>query len=121
MKNRPIAIIVVSVLFIVAGITGFAYHIKEYFDPNFNKLEIVVVLIVRVLAVVCGILLFYGINWARWLAVIWILYHIILSFFHSTSEVIMHILLLIVVSVMMFHPKSAVYFKRRHGAGLGSR
>ncbi len=119
MKKRPIAVIIVSILFVLAGITGFAYHLKEYFDPGFNRLEIIWVLIVRVLAVFCGILLFYGINWARWLAVIWLIYHIILSFFHSASEVIMHTILLIVVAVLLFHPKSAAYFKQKgHDQGF---
>jgi hypothetical protein len=111
MKNRPIPVIIVSILFILAGCIGFSYHVKEFFEPNVKLYELIWVLLLRTLAVVCGLLLFLRINWARWLAIAWLLYHVLLSAFHSTSEMITHILLLIIVSVLLYHPASTEYFK----------
>jgi hypothetical protein len=115
MKNRPIPVIIVSILFILTGCIGFAYHIKDFFEPNDKPYELIWVLFIRILAVVCGLLLFLRINWARWLAVAWLLYHILLSALHSTSELITHIVLLIIVSVLLFLPVSNAYFKIKTG------
>ncbi len=111
MKNRPIPVIIVSILFILTGCIGFIYHVKEFFEPNIKQYELVWVLLLRILAVVCGLLLFLKVNWARWLAIVWLLYHILLSAFHSTSEMITHIVLLIIVSVLLYLPVSTAYFK----------
>jgi hypothetical protein len=111
MKNRPIPVILVSFLFILTGCIGFIYHVKEFFEPNNKLYELIWVLVIRILAVVCGLLLFLRINWARWLAVAWLLYHILLSALHSTSEMILHIILLIIVVVLLYLPVSNAYFK----------
>jgi hypothetical protein len=111
MKNRPIPVIIVSVLFILTGCIGFIYHVKEFFEPIDKLYELIWVLVLRILAVVCGLLLFLGINWARWLAVAWLLYHIVLSIRHSTIEVITHIILFIIVIILLYLPVSTAYFK----------
>ena len=116
MKNRPIPVIIVSILFILTGCIGFSYHIKEFFEPNDKLYELIWVLLLRILAVVCGLLLFLRINWARWLAVAWLLYHILLSALHSTTEMITHIVLLIIVSVLLYLPVSTAYFKIKTGS-----
>ena len=35
------------------------------------------------LAIVCGVFLLRGHNWARWLALAWIAFHVVLSAFHA--------------------------------------
>src|SRR5687768_16171964 len=111
MKNRPIPVIIVSIVFILTGCIEFIYHFNELFEPNDKLYESIWVLLIRILAVVCGLLLFQGINWARWLAIAWLLYHVLLSVLHSTSEMIMHIVILILVSVLLYLPASSGYFK----------
>jgi hypothetical protein len=113
MKKRPIAVILVSVLFVLTGCMGIAYHAKEFFDPTYTPIQLVLVLFVRVLAVLCGVFLFYGFNWARWLAIVWLLYHVVLSAFHSTSELVMHIVFLALVSVLLFIPVSNRFFQKK--------
>lgn len=110
MKKCPIPIIIVSALFILAGMVGFAYHVKELFDKPY---ETTWVLFVEILAVTCGALLLFKITWARWLTIAWLLYHIIISAFNSTAEMIAHIVLLVVVSILLFLPVSSVYFQSR--------
>ena len=112
-KNRPVIVIIVAVLFLLAGGVGFAYHVTEFSQPNINRTELIWVLIVRMLAIVCGALLLMGINWSRWLAIAWLLYHVVISTLHSVSETIMHAILLIMVSVLLFHPVSSAYFRRK--------
>src|SRR5258705_11828577 len=107
MKNRPLAVIIVSVLFIITGCVGFVYHIKDLFESNARPNELIWILFLRILAVVCGLLLLFRISWARWLAIAWLAYHILISAFNSTSEMIAHVVFLIIVSVLLFLPASS--------------
>ena len=110
MKKRPIPIIIVSALFILVGIVGFAFHVKELSDKLY---ETIWVLFLEILAVACGILLLFKITWARWLTIAWLLYHVIISAFNSTSEMIVHIMFLVVVSILLFLPISSTYFQSK--------
>ena len=111
MKQRPLSLTLVSYLFIAAGVIGIIYHASELKDVATP--EVGLVLFVRVLAIIGGIFSLRGANWARWLLLAWIIYHVILSFFHSTAELIMHFIIAIVVFLSLFHPKANAYFKRR--------
>jgi hypothetical protein len=113
MKNRPVAVIIVSILFILTGCLGIATHIKDFSQPNSDLSELTWVLIVRLLAIMCGLLLLFRINWARWLAIAWLVYHVSISALNSTSEMMAHIVFLIVVSVLLFLPTSSAYFRNK--------
>ena len=110
MKHRPLSVTLISYLFIAAGVVGIIYHASELKD--IATPEISWVLFVRMLAIIGGALTFRGVHWARWLLVVWIIYHVILSFFHSTDELIMHFILSIVVVLSLFNPKANTYFKK---------
>jgi len=111
MERRPITVVIVGMLFILAGCFGIAAHVKDFSQPGLKLGELIWVFIVRLLAIICGILLFLRVDWARWLAVIWLLYHVIIGALHSSSEMIMHIVLLIVVAILLFVPVSSAYFR----------
>lgn len=113
MKNRPLPIVITAFIFIIAGFVGIAYHANEYFEPGSIKDELVWALFIRVLAIVCGLLLFSRVEWARWLAVIWLAYHVIVGALHSTAEMIVHIVFLVIVSFLLFMPDSSAYFRKR--------
>ena len=97
MKRRPLSVIIVAILFITAGCVGFVYHAKEVFEQSSMNYELAWILLLRILAVVCGLLLLKRVNWARWLAIAWLAYHVVLSVFHSVSETITHSVLLVIV------------------------
>ena len=114
MKNRPLAVILVSLLFIITGCVGFVYHVKDFSELDAKPSELIWILFLRILAVVCGLLLLFRINWARWLAIAWLAYHILISALNSTTEMIAHIVLLIIVSVLVFLPASSKYFQNKN-------
>lgn len=114
MKNRPLPVIIVSVLFILVGCVGFIYHVREFTDANNNVFELIWILILRILAIVCGVLLLKKINWARWLAIPWLAYHVVIGALNSTSEMITHIIFLILVTVLLFLPISSAYFQKKN-------
>jgi len=43
---------------------------------------------IRIIAVVGGVFLLMGHNWARWLMLAWLAFHVAVSAFHSLSEFI---------------------------------
>jgi len=114
MKGRPLPVIIVSVLFIITGAVGFVYHLKGFFEPNAELYELLWVQLVRILAIVCGLLLLMSVNWARWLAIVWLIYHIIISALNSTAAMILHIVFLLLVVVLLYLPKSSAFFQKKN-------
>ena len=112
MKHRPLTVTLIGYLFIAAGAMGIIYHASELKDVVAIP-EVSLVLFVRILAIIGGVFTLRGANWARWLLVAWIIYHVILSFFHSTGELTMHFVLSIVVIISLFHPRANEYFKTK--------
>ena len=113
MKSRPLPVLIVSILFIFAGLIGFSYLITDFFDPGEKLYVTLTVELLRILAFVCGILLLRANNTGRWLSIAWILLHVLISAFNSTSEMISHFVLLIVVSILLFLPVSSTYFRNK--------
>jgi hypothetical protein len=111
MKHRPLSVTLISCLFIAAGVIGIIYHASELKDVAMP--EVSWVLFVRMLAIIGGTFTLRGANWARWLLLAWIIYHVILSYSHSTAELVMHFILSVVVVLSLFHPKANDYFKMK--------
>jgi hypothetical protein len=105
--KRPLPVTILGGLFIVAGLTGLVYHLSE------GPLDrgIVLISIVRILAVVGGVFLLMGHNWARWLMLAWLAFHVVVSAFHSLSECIAHLVLLLIVGYVLLWPPASKYFQ----------
>lgn len=110
--KRPLAVTIIGCLFIVAGVTGIIYHAPEW-KASGMQAESILAFVVRVVAIVGGIFTLKGSNFARWVLVIWILYHVVLSFYHSTAELVTHIAISIAVFFGLFNSKANEYFRRR--------
>ncbi len=54
-------------------------------------------------------------NWARWLALAWIAYHVILSAFHTLSQLAIHCLLCAILANFLFRPTATRYFRGARG------
>jgi hypothetical protein len=108
-------VIVVSGLFIVAGSVGLAYHATELRTISPFPFEAVWVCLIRLLAIVCGVFLLRGRNWARWGVIVWLAYHVVLSAFHSAMAVVVHTLLLVVIGYLLLRPRVSAYFRRAAG------
>jgi len=111
MKRRPWSVIVVACFFVVAGAAGIVYHLPEWKAvPALGSREMWAV-VVRLLAILCGIFMLLGKDWARWLAVVWLAYHVVLSAFHTRFELIFHAVLLVVFAYVLFRPAATGYFQ----------
>jgi hypothetical protein len=105
--KRPIAVTVLGSLFIGAGTVGLVYHLRERpLEP-----QIALVALMRVLAIVGGVFVLLGRSWARWLLLIWLVFHVVLSAFRSLSEVLAHAALLLLLGYFLFWPPASRYFQ----------
>lgn len=111
MNKRPPSVTIIGWLFIGVGISGFIYHATGFKPQAPFDYDLVWVLFVRFLAIVSGVFLLRGANWARWLLLSWIAYHVILSTLHSTSELIIHIVLLGGITYILLRPEARRYFR----------
>ncbi|HMJ65253.1 MAG TPA: hypothetical protein VK615_07865, partial [Candidatus Binatia bacterium] len=85
MNKRPLSVTIIGILFLVAGIVGLAYHVQEFKTHGPFQYDVLWVCLVRLLAIICAVFMLRGANWARWLLLVWIAYHLVLSAFHSLS------------------------------------
>jgi hypothetical protein len=112
MNKRPLSVTIISGLFIAAGVIGLAYHVTELKTQGGVQYEVVWVLLLRLMAIVCGVYMLRGSNWARWLTMLWMAYHVILSGFHSLQELVLHGFLFAVFAYFLFRAGATEYFRR---------
>ena len=111
MNKRPLSVTVISWIFVATGVVGLAYHATEFKSARPFEGDVIWVCLVRLLAIVGGAFMLRGWNWARWLSILWIAWHVILSVFHPLSELIMHVVLLAVFTFFLFRPRVSAYFR----------
>src|SRR5439155_19405488 len=109
MNKRPRSITVISWIFVAAGVIGLAYHATEFKPDRPFQYDVVWVCLVRLIAILCGVFMLRGSNWARWLLVVWIAYHVVLSAFHSLSELMLHSLMSSVFAYFLLRPMASAY------------
>lgn len=116
MIKPPLSVIIIGLLFIAAGSVGLVNHAAELTSASRFPYEAVWVCLVRLLAIVLGVFLLRGHNWARWGVVVWLAYHVMLSVFHSAMAVVIHTLLLALIGCLLMRP-AVLRFVRREGEG----
>jgi len=110
-NKQPISVTIISSLFIAAGTIGVVYHATELNTQNLFSNDLVWVLLIRLVAVVAGLITLLGRSWGRWLLLAWLAYHVFLSIFHILPELLMHGALLVLAAYILFHSKASDYFK----------
>lgn len=111
MNKCPLAVTIISWLYIVTGVLGLAFHFSEYRIQRPFEYDIVWIALVEIAAIVAGIFMLRGNNWARWLAAAWIVFHVGLSVFHPWHELAIHSLLFIVIAYLLFNRQAKKYFQ----------
>ena len=113
MKKVPLPVLIVAIALMLAGVVVFFYHLKDFADPAEKLYVVVLVELLRLLAIVSGILLLRANNSGRWLAIAWVLLHVVISVFNSMAQTITHIVVLLIVCILLFLPMSSLYFNRK--------
>lgn len=110
--KRPISVTIVGWIFIATGVIGLGVHAAEL-KRGFGW-DVVLALLVSLVAVWCGAYILRGSDWARWLAVAWLGFHVALSI-HSRQQLAMHSALLAVFGYLLFRSSATVYFREMPG------
>jgi membrane protein implicated in regulation of membrane protease activity len=90
---------------------GVIYHFGEITNPPFWRFDAAGIFAIRLLAIVAGIFLLRGSDWARWLALAWIGFHVAISFYNSWQEVAMHSVILALFAYFLLRQSAARYFR----------
>ena len=113
MRKRPLPVTIVAWLLIVAGVLNFAFHFAPILPPHPFQPENLWILLLELLAIVFGAFMLRGRNWARWLALAWVAFHVYVAFLHSLSEALIHALIFLLIAYVLFRPESRAWFRPR--------
>jgi len=121
MHTRPLSITVISWIFIAIGclslLIGLLHPVHGVpAQPTDARTahqlaDQWLVPAIHILAIVGGVFLLYGCNWARWLLVGWMGFHVILSAWHSPLALLVHGSVFAVVFYFLFRPPASAYFR----------
>ena len=117
MNKRPIPVTVIAWVLIATGVFGFIVHLRELVSEKLFHFEDLWIPIAGLLPVVVGLFLLLGHNWARWLALIWMVFHVVISFFDSLEKVVVHVLLLALIAYSLLRRDARTYFQHTNEVG----
>ena len=104
-KKRPVSILAIACLYILVGIGGFIVHFHDLRRP-----EGVWIALTEALAIVAGVFMLQGRNWARWLALAWMAFHVILSV-GVIRELAVHSVIFALIAWILFRADAGRYFR----------
>ena len=111
MNNRPLSVTIISLILIATGAFGIAFHLSDFSTQHPFQYDAVWIALVRLAAIFCGLFMLRASNWARWLSLAWIAFHVVISLFHSWLELGLHVLVLAALAYFLFRPRASDYFR----------
>lgn len=107
-RKGPVAVLIIACVYIAVGVLGFGYHFRELLTLQKDSVWIEGT---ELVALVCGVFLLRGQNWARWLAAAWAALHVIVSTLNAFHGIVVHGILFVVISWLLFRPEAGRYFR----------
>jgi hypothetical protein len=112
MKRRPRSITIISWFFLIFGSIALISGLVPTSNLSLEQLQgHWMVHLSRLLAMVGGLFMLRGHNWARWLIVGWIAFHIVLSALHSALQLLIHVVIFGVILFFLFRRPASAYFQ----------
>ncbi|MDQ2776279.1 MAG: hypothetical protein M3Y57_15380 [Acidobacteriota bacterium] len=112
-NKRPVSVMVLALIYIAVGAIGFARHFPNLRGMKALQYDDLWIEITEFLAILCGVFMLRGRNWARWLAVAWMAFHVVLSAFDGFHGFAIHCLFCAAIAWLLFRPEAARYFRSR--------
>ena len=109
LSKRPMAVTGVAWLLIVVGIGMFVFHSPELLHLSWDG---ILIELLELLAVVAGAFMLRRQNWARWLALAWLAFHIALTLVPPFHGLVVHVLILAGIAWILLRTDAAEYFRR---------
>jgi hypothetical protein len=113
MTSRPPSVTILSWVLIASGAVGLVCHAAGLRNLHPFPWDSLLIELIRVVAIVAGAYTLRGRNWARWLALAWIGFHVGISFYDSWSKVAVHALVFALFASVLFRPAATAYFRRQ--------
>lgn len=116
MIKRPLSVTIIGCIYIATGAIGFVYHLAGFKGLHPFPYGALWVSLLRLTAILCGAFMLRGRNWARWLALAWIAFHVAISAMHSAQELLFHVLVFAILTYFLCRSAAANYFREDHGS-----
>lgn len=110
LKKCPLSVAVLSCLLAAAGVLGLVAQPVKFLTEHRFELEMIWAGLASAVAVVSGLYMLRGNNWARWLAMAWIAFHVVLSFFHAWQQIAIHGVIFAAFAYFLFRPEANTFF-----------
>ena len=104
-KRRPVSVVLIACLYLVVGGGGFALNLHAFGQPDFYWIEGT-----ELIAVIVGVFMLFGHNWARWLALVWMAFHVAISF-EAPRNLVVHALFLVLIGWVLLREEAREYFR----------
>ena len=120
MNARPRSITIIGWIFVAYGCIALVGSVLPLIgvagslttaEIEARPVEYGLISALRVAAGVGGAFMLRGSNWARWLIVAWMAYHVVISIERSPVQVAVHAVFLVLLLYFLLHPKASAYFR----------
>jgi uncharacterized membrane protein len=120
-SNRPRSITIIGWVFLVFGILSLVVGLlpTSHISAAQRLVEIKshwYVHVSRITGAIAGLFMLYGFNWARWLLVLWLAFHVFVGLLHSSVQMLTHSLLMVIVVYFIFRPRATAFFQSEDAA-----
>jgi hypothetical protein len=105
LKRIPLTVVLIACLYLAVGVGGFVVHLSDRGATDWIWVEVT-----EFLAIVCGVFLLLGHNWARWLASAWMAFHVVISF-GDWAQLAIHGLFLVLIVWCLYRADAGRFFK----------
>jgi hypothetical protein len=109
--KRPIPVTVVGWLYVLVGVGSTTFHILEFRKHPPTLLAATGICGLGVAALIAGIFLLRGKDWARWLALLWMAFHVAVSALNSRDMLLMHAALFLLFLYILLGREARAYFR----------
>lgn len=105
---RPLSVTILACIFLLVGVAGFVFHFRELLPLQRDG---ILVELTEILAVVAGAFMLRGHNWARWLALAWMAFHVAISISDPVKKLAMHAVIFVLIAWILLRPPAGRYFR----------
>jgi len=106
-RNRPLSVTILACIYLLVGTAGFFYHFRELLPLERDGL---IIEFTEILAFVAGVFMLRGHNWARWLALAWMAFHVAISISDPVRKLLPHAVILAIIAWILLRPAAGRYF-----------
>jgi hypothetical protein len=103
-RKPPFSVVVIACLYLIVGVGGFVLNLHAFGQPDFYWMEIT-----ETVGAIAGVFLLLGQNWARWLALAWMAFHVAISF-GETGKLVVHSIFLVLIAWVLLRQEAREYF-----------